>query len=191
MSYAKMGKVFPIISREKTASIIGKILQEIYGGSPPTIKAIAALTTADLKTIKNWYAGRNVPHLSHFLELCVSDQSFLHAILKQIGYGALTGQRELWHPPKNQDNGTMAFEVYSIIFDTINSVETLDLIRKLNIRQLWFYGELKNGRSPGMSDLIHLWAVGEATAKRDLSDMAKLGIIHHTGSRRNGHYTLP
>lgn len=190
MSYTKKGKVFPIISRKKTALILGKILQEIYGGSSPTIKAIAALTSADLKTIKNWYAGRNAPHLSYFLELCANDQNFLCAVLKKIGYNALADYAELLKIKGEEGGSGASFEIYSIIFDTINSAEILDLIRKLNIRQVWFYGELKRGNFHDMQSLMRFWAVGAATAKRDLSDMVKMGIIHYVGSRRNGHYML-
>lgn len=190
MSYTKMGKVFPILSPHKTAQILGETLREIYGGAPPTIKAIAALTSADLKTIKNWYAGRNVPHLSHFLELCSNDPTFLFAVLRRIGYADIADQGALLRPPKNDDGAAASFAVYSIIFDTINADTDLDLIRKLNIRQVWFYGELKKGHTPGLSNLMHVWAVGKATAKRDLSGMSRLGLIRYAGSRRNGHYII-
>jgi Fic family protein len=63
-------------------------------------------------------------------------------------------------------------------------------VRQLNIRQLWFYAELKQGRRPGMADLMNFWATGEATAKRDLSDLARLGLIQYVGSRRSGYYSL-
>jgi len=190
MSHKNKGKVFPILSPENTALILGEILQEIYGGSPPTIKAIAALTSADLKTIKNWYAGRNVPHLSHFLELCVSDPVFLCAILRQTGYDILAGQLELSRTPDQEANEGVSLEVYSIIFDPINGEKSLDLVRQLNIRQVWFYGELKNGHATSMNDLMCFWDVGEATAKRDLSELIRLGLIRHVGSKRNGYYSL-
>lgn len=190
MSYKNIGKVFPVLAPEKTPLILGEILQEIYGGAPPTIKAIAALTSADLNTIKNWYNGRNVPHLSHFLELCVSDPVFLCAILRQIGHEVLAVHLELSQAPEKEAGESVSLEVYSIIFDPINGGEALDLIRQLNIRQVWFYGELKNGRATSMGDLMRFWDVGEATAKRDLSELVRLGLIRHVGAKRNGYYSL-
>ena len=82
MSYRNMDRVFPILSQRKTAEIIGEILQKIYGGNISSVKAIGAVTPADLRTIKSWYEGKNVPNLSHFLQLCVSAPEFLSAILK-------------------------------------------------------------------------------------------------------------
>jgi len=190
MSHKNKGKVFPILSPENTALILGEILQEIYGGSPPTIKAIAALTSADLKTIKNWYAGRNVPHLSHFLELCGCDPVFLCAVLRQIGHEALAVYLELSRTPDQEANEGVSLEVYSIIFDPINGGKSLDLVRQLNIRQVWFYGELKNGHATSLTDLMRFWDVGEATAKRDLSELVRLGLIRHVGAKRNGYYSL-
>ena len=81
-------------------------------------------------------------------------------------------------------------EVISIIFDTSDPASTLDLVRQLSIRQVWFYGELKKGNSPGLIDLIRFWDVGEATAKRDLSDLARLGLVRFVGTKRSGYYEI-
>ncbi|MGE3623071.1 MAG: hypothetical protein AB7H77_04250 [Bdellovibrionales bacterium] len=190
MSYRNMDRVFPILSQRKTAQIIGEILRKIYGGNGSSVKAIAAVTPADLRTIKSWYEGRNVPNLSHFLELCVNAPIFLSAILKAIGHADLAKQLDLSQAQAGVIENPGEIEVYSISFDTINSAECLDLVRQLSIRQVWFYGEIRKGNRPSIEDLIRFWAVGEATAKRDLSDLVRLGLIRFVGSRRNGHYSL-
>lgn len=190
MSYKKMDRVLPILSQQKTAEIIGEILREIYDGNGSSVKAIAAVIPADLRTIKSWYEGQNVPNLSHFLELCMNAPEFLSAIMKAIGYADLAEYIEQRQRQENENKSTGKIEVISIIFDTNDSASTLDLIRQLSIRQVWFYGELKKGSSPGLIDLIRFWDVGEATAKRDLSDLARLGLVRFVGTKRSGYYEI-
>lgn len=190
MSYKIMDRVLPILSQQKTAEIIGEILREIYDGNGSSVKAIAAVIPADLRTIKSWYEGQNVPNLSHFLELCANAPEFLSAIMKAIGYADLAEYIEQRQRQENENKNTGKIEVISIIFDTNDTASTLDLIRQLSIRQLWFYGELKKGNSPGLIDLIRFWDVGEATAKRDLSDLARLGLVRFVGTKRSGYYEI-
>jgi len=190
MSYRNMDRVFPILSQRKTAQIIGEILRKIYGGNGSSVKTIAAVTPADLRTIKSWYEGRNVPNLTHFLELCVNAPEFLSAILNAIGYDDLAEKLERDQCQKNGHENTQKIEIISIIFDTDDSAKTLDLVRQLSIRQVWFYGELKKGSRPNIEDVIRFWGVGEATAKRDLSDLARLGLIRFVGTRRSGYYEI-
>lgn len=190
MSYKKMDRVLPILSQQKTAEIVGEILRGIYDGNGSSVKAIAAVIPADLRTIKSWYEGQNVPNLSHFLELCANAPEFLSAIMKAIGYADLAEYIEQRQRQENENKSTGKIEVISIIFDTNDSASTLDLIRQLSIRQVWFYGELKKGGSPSLIDLIRFWDVGEATAKRDLSDLARLGLIRFVGAKRSGCYEI-
>ena len=75
---------------------------------------------------------------------------------------------------------------FTITKDTIRLV----WFRQLSIRQVWFYGELKKGNSPGLTDLIRFWDIGEATAKRDLSDLVRLGLIRFVGTKRSGYYEI-
>lgn len=190
MSYKKTDRVLPILSQQKTAQIVGEILREIYDGNGSSVKAIAAVIPADLRTIKSWYQGQNVPNLSHFLELCANAPEFLSAILKAIGYADLAGHLEQAQRQKKGNETVKKIEIISIIFDTNDSANTLDLVRQLSIRQVWFYGELQKGNRPCMEDVIRFWGVGEATAKRDLSDLARLGLIRFVGTRRSGYYEI-
>lgn len=190
MSYINMDRVFPILSQRDTAQIIGEILKKIYGGSSSSVKAIAAITPADLRTIKSWYEGRNVPNLSNFLQLCVNAPEFFSAVLKSIGYHDLARHLDSTQQRKESIEPSQQIQVYSINFDTMDAASALDLVRQLSIRQVWFYAELKKGNRFGVDDVIRFWDVGEATAKRDLSDLVRLGLIHFVGSRRNGFYCL-
>lgn len=190
MSYSKMDRVFPILSQRKTGQIIGEILKDIYGGKISSVKAIARVTPVDLRTIKSWYEGKNVPNLSHFLQLCVNAPEFFAAILKAIGYGDLAQHLTYAERHKNPLKVIPTIEVYSINFDTIKSPDVLDVVRQLSIRQVWLYSQLKKGRQYGVDDIVAFWGVGAATAKRDIADLVRLGLVRYVGSKRNGHYAI-
>ena len=81
-------------------------------------------------------------------------------------------------------------EVFSINFDAIKSPDVLDLVRQLGIRQVWFYSQLKKGRRYGVNDIVAFWEVGTATAKRDIADLVRLGLVRYVGSKRNGYYAV-
>lgn len=188
MSYSKMDRVFPILSQQKTAQIISDILKGLYEEKRPSVKAIAAVMPADLRTIKSWYEGQNVPNLSHFLQLCMSSPEFLAAILKIIGYSDLARYLMQTEKRKKALKVVPTIEVYSINFDAIKSPDLLDVVRQLGIRQVWFYSQLKKGRRYGVDDIVAFWGVGTATAKRDIADLIRLGLICFVGSKRLGFY---
>lgn len=188
MSYSKMDRVFPIFSQDEIAKIISEILREIYGGKRSSVKAIAAISPVDLRTIKSWYEGRNAPNLSHFLQLCADEPEFLAAILKIINYGDVAQHLMLQEKRKHTLRSVPNIEVYSINFDTIKSADVLDVVRQLGIRQVWFYSQLKKGRQYGVDDIVAFWGVGTATAKRDIADLIRLGLICFVGSKRLGFY---
>lgn len=190
MSYSKMDRVFPILSQQKTAQIISDILKGLYEEKRPSVKAIAAVMPADLRTIKSWYEGQNVPNLSHFLQLCMSSPEFLAAILKIIGYSDLARYLMQAEKRKKALKVVPTIEVYSINFDAIKSPDLLDVVRQLGIRQVWFYSQLKKGRRYGVEDIVSFWGVGTATAKRDIADLVRLGLVRFIGSKRNGRYTV-
>lgn len=190
MSYSKMDRVFPIFSQDEIANIIGEILREIYGEKRSSVKAIAAVSSVDLRTIKSWYEGRNAPNLSHFLQLCADEPEFLAAILKVIDYGDVAQHLMLQEKRKQALRTVPNIEVYSINFDTIKSPDVLDVVRQLGIRQVWFYSQLKKGRRYGVDDIVAFWGVGTATAKRDIADLVRLKLVRFIGSKRNGYYTV-
>ncbi len=190
MSYSKMDRVFPILSQRKTAKIIAEILREIYGGKRSSVKAVAAVTSVNLRTIKSWYEGRNSPCLFHFLQLCMDAPEFLAAILKIIGYGDLAQDLIQRERRRNSLKAVPTIEVYSINFDTIKSPDVLDVVRQLGIRQVWFYSQLKKGRRYGVDNIVAFWGVGAATAKRDIADLVRLELVRFVGSKRNGYYIV-
>ncbi|RLG29249.1 hypothetical protein DRO03_07690, partial [Methanosarcinales archaeon] len=60
----------------------------------------------------------------------------------------------------------------------------------VNERQQWFLNQLGARKSVRGADLAHHWNVTEKTAKRDIADLKKQGIIEFTGSPKTGKYRL-
>jgi len=60
----------------------------------------------------------------------------------------------------------------------------------VNERQQWFLNQLDAGESVRGTDLANHWNVTEKTAKRDIADLKKQGIIEFVGSPKTGSYSL-
>jgi len=60
----------------------------------------------------------------------------------------------------------------------------------LNKRQQWFLNQLQKGIKCNPAILATQWGVVEKTAKRDIADLQKNGIIVFVGAPKTGHYEL-
>ena len=60
----------------------------------------------------------------------------------------------------------------------------------VNARQQWFLDELAAGRHVKAVDLCEHWSVVEKTAKRDISELKKQGMIEFVGAPKKGYYRL-
>lgn len=60
----------------------------------------------------------------------------------------------------------------------------------VNERQQWFLDELAAGRHVRAVDLCERWKVVEKTAKRDISELKKQGLIEFVGAPKKGFYRL-
>jgi predicted HTH transcriptional regulator len=54
----------------------------------------------------------------------------------------------------------------------------------VNERQAWFIEQLRNGRNCKASDLAAQWQIAEKTAKRDIGDLKKKGLISFVFQKR-------
>jgi Fic family protein len=61
---------------------------------------------------------------------------------------------------------------------------------KLNQRQLWFIGELQNGKHIGVNEIAKTWQKSYRTSKRDIQGLTKIGLVDRIGARKNGYYSL-
>ena len=60
----------------------------------------------------------------------------------------------------------------------------------VNERQEWFLSQLKTGVKPKAEDLAAKWNVSLSTAKRDISQLKKQGMIEFVGAPKKGYYRL-
>ena len=60
----------------------------------------------------------------------------------------------------------------------------------LNERQQWFVDQLAAGRKAKATDIEAQWSVVDKTAKRDIAELRKLGLVEFVGAPKTGHYQL-
>jgi len=59
-----------------------------------------------------------------------------------------------------------------------------------NDRQRWFLEQLATNKHIRASDLAAYWSISEKTAKRDIADLKKKGLIEFVGASKNGFYRI-
>jgi len=60
----------------------------------------------------------------------------------------------------------------------------------VNDRQRWFLEQLAAGKQIRASDLAAYWSISEKTAKRDIADLKRKGLIEFVGAPKNGLYRI-
>lgn len=197
MSVSKKDQVFPaqstVISDDDLARMIAAGLRTDYGDSASAVKEIGIRTGAELRTIKNWYSGKNTPSSSHLLTLARSSPSILQIVLEQIGGADLRdafpfldiGKKSVRHAKSPTRPRKIAEKFFRI------EVELSARIGKnLNQRQLWFLTQLQQGGQLKSSAIAQEWAVTDRSARADVAALADLGLIWLEGSRKAGRYVL-
>ncbi len=59
-----------------------------------------------------------------------------------------------------------------------------------NERQKWFIGQLLAGARPKAEDLAAQWDISLSTAKRDISELKKQGLVEFVGVTKKGYYRI-
>lgn len=57
-------------------------------------------------------------------------------------------------------------------------------------RQRWFIEQLSADKQIRASGLAAYWSISEKTAKRDISDLKRKGIVEFVGAPKNGFYRI-
>lgn len=60
----------------------------------------------------------------------------------------------------------------------------------VNDRQRWFMEQLATSKQIRASDLAVYWGISEKTAKRDITDLKRKGLIEFVGAPKNGFYRV-
>lgn len=181
MSVTQRDKVFPLFDDRKTAVLAAKIascLQKDFGDQRPAVKYIRKLTRIKSRTAKNWYQGRNIPSLKHFLHLSKASPSLIRLMLEEIGGSVLRDafeevgekHRAILIPKQQETQKNEGAK-----FCTFDVCLPLATARKLNLRQLWVLSSLAEGGVTAQ-DIVSHWKVSIRTAKYDLAGLKKLNL---------------
>ena len=61
---------------------------------------------------------------------------------------------------------------------------------RVNPRQEWFLEQLSKGLRVTANDLAKRWEVSEKTARRDMAELRKVGVLEFVGSPKTGAYVI-
>lgn len=186
MSHSKKDRVFPnkptLVTEEKLAQMIAAALRHDYGGVSSPIKHIGMQTGISLRAIKNWFQARHTPSSSHLLVLAGISPSIMRLILEQAAEKELLEAFEALrkkHPAAGNSANNVPINV-PIKSGAANH----------NKRQLWFLNRLHKDLRTTAHHIQVNCKVTLKTARRDIAALKKQGLIHFTGARKTGHYTL-
>ena len=60
----------------------------------------------------------------------------------------------------------------------------------VSARQRWFLEQLAVSKQIRASDLADYWSISEKTAKRDIADLKRKGLVEFVGAPKNGFYRV-
>lgn len=162
---------------------IHKSLHEIYRRTASPVKRISQLTDIPVETIKNWYKGQNLPKAGHLIILARAYPEVMITILEQTGYEYLVP----FMIPIPQTQKSKKISKKSGKNVPIN-VPIKFQNAQLNHRQCWFLVRLQEGAKISVHDICDHWAVSIKSAKRDIADMKRRGLIEFQGPKKTGFY---
>ena len=192
MSSRKIDRNFPInlrtITDPELAEIIAQALRDDFGDGPSAIKQIGQITSANLRAIRNWYDGKNVPNSRYLLILARSSPSILQLTLTQIGGEDLWDVFQLF---SNKDSGTEGRSNPAKSLPRIGSTNVpINVPINLNARQAWFVEQLSRNPNLRAIDIVHSWKTTLKTARRDIMRLKIAGKIKFVGALKTGKYVF-
>lgn len=192
MSLRKADQVFPLshkaLTEPQLMNLIAHALKSDFGKQKSAIKRIGQITNVNLRTIKNWYGGQNMPSSRHLILLAQSSPTILKMILEHIGGEELLDTYLLL---KNavQETGEDERTSYHCRSVSVTHV-SLNVPIKLNNRQKWFLIYLKKGEKVSAKSIVKKWQVTLKTARRDIKKLKCLGTIQFIGAKKTGFYAI-
>ena len=192
MSSRKIDRNFPInlrtITDPELAEIIAKALRDDFGDGPSAIKQIGQITSANLRAIRNWYDGKNVPNSRYLLILARSSPSILQLTLTQIGGEDLWDVFQLFSNKDRMANGNSNSDKSLPGIGSTNVPINVPI--NLNARQAWFVEQLSRNPNLRAIDIVHSWKTTLKTARRDIQSLKCASKIKFVGAMKTGRYVV-
>jgi len=189
MSFPKKNQVLPEkINDEILAGFVSEQLRKAHENDTSAIKRIAARTGVSTFTIAKWYQGKNAPKGIHLLRLAANYPSIFEAILQFIDPECFCIEVSNNHRVYKVCIRTRYDGVYWDNFVHLDLSLPMDVICKLNVRQIWFLSELNSGKNISTLDLAAKWGKSHKSAARDISQLVQLELVLFVGSKKTGRY---
>ncbi len=194
MSSANMDQLFLKKFRNNVANEIAKFLRYEHENEGAAIKRIGASIKKELdevrsfRTVRNWYEGRCCPNLYSFITLAKAYPGLILLFLNLCNRSDLAILVSTYEKVIKTKEDHPQVQIYKVDFDILNQEKNWEAILDINMRQIWFYEQLKEGQKISAKHLAHFGKVGIATARRDIQKLKNLGLVCFVGARKNGYY---
>lgn len=137
------------------------------------------ITDLPVETIRHWYKQKNPPKTGHLIILARAYPEIMITILEQTGYEYLVPFM-VPIPPVRKSKKTSKKSGKNVPIKFQNE--------QINHRQSWFLVRLQEGAKISVHDICDHWAVSIKSAKRDIADMKRRGLIEFQGPKKTGFY---
>ena len=120
--------------------------------------------------------------------------SILMELLKLIGRTDLCGLETHSNPvkiePLDRHKTLPESDPCRDRFVHLNISIPASLAKILNIRQIWFLGELQISKKNKAKNIADFWMVSVRTGKRDIQQLCDFGIVRYMGTNKTGCYII-
>jgi DNA-binding MarR family transcriptional regulator len=191
MSRTKSDRTFTnnvgLETNAKFSFLIALTLQSEYGHLHSPAKHLAQDMRVSRHTARNWYTGKNLI-CSRQLVLLAQRSDAIRNLLFSLSTSELD-QSSATAVPTSRSFDRQSHPVKS---DNSQNEPINDPIKfssdGVNARQQWFLDQISGSPRITAGDIIQVWNVAPATAKRDIADLRRRGMIVRIGSRKSGRY---
>ncbi len=195
MSFGKKNQeLLDDITDQLIAKVVSRVLRSEHKNDTSAVKRISANTGINIFTIPKWYQGLHAPKSNHLMILASVYPSILTELLRLISRTDLCSISDQVHHGETENfdvlNSLYQPSGYRDKFVHLNILIPVNLARQLNIRQLWFLGELQINKKIKAKDIADFWIVSERTGKRDIHQLCDFGIVKYNGANKTGLYTI-
>jgi len=178
------------------AELVSIALRSELGCMSHGSKIVANWTGATERAASNWISGISGPNGFYLVRLLRKSDALLETVLSLAERPeALAGHFQTYkgwqnnsraRHPKMEDPEKGECRVPND--GPVDPNGDPDRSELLNTRQVWFLSQLQSVSPPSSREIVGFFGVSLKTAKRDIAQLKRLGLVTYQGTRRCGHY---
>ncbi len=187
--------LLPQITDSMIAKRVSEALRQEHENVHGAVKQIERITGINALTARHWYDGVYAPKSRHLLMLAVYYPQVLYAVCEIMSPETISKNGIDIHAAKAMQShlerhwqGWKKPEATGDRSVTIRVRIYRHYAGQMNQRQLWFLGQLQQGHSMHVDDLVETWSVHSRTAKRDIAGLVESGLVCAIRSGRKCSY---